>query len=165
MRQLSLNHNLVLFEETITNVKAIESYIRKENKKGKVALVVIDYLQLLSGSPNKSAYENISENSRALKLMAKKYNVAIIALSQLNRVTEGKQDKRPSMAEIKGSGSIEADANKILLLYRDDYYDRGNTDITVPVEVDVAKSREGGNGVVKFTFNKATGRFSEMEEE
>ncbi|MBE6836634.1 MAG: replicative DNA helicase [Ruminococcus sp.] len=118
-----------------------------------LGLVVVDYIQLME-SPNKhsSRVNEVSEITRQLKLMAKELNVPVIALSQLARSSEKRDDKRPMLSDLRESGSIEQDADLILFLYRDAYYDRENTEKAAIAECIVAKNRHGETGTVKLAW-------------
>lgn len=118
-----------------------------------LGLVVVDYIQLME-SPNKhtNRVNEVSEITRQLKLMAKELNVPVIALSQLARASEKRDDKRPMLSDLRESGSIEQDADIIMFLYRDAYYDRENTDKTSVAECIVAKNRHGETGTVKLAW-------------
>ena len=100
---------------------------RLAKEKGNLGLVVIDYLQLIEGSNKESRQQEVSEISRQLKKLAKELSVPILALSQLSRGVEQRQDKRPVLSDIRESGSIEQDADIVAFLYRDDYYERGES--------------------------------------
>ncbi|MGN0601435.1 MAG: replicative DNA helicase [Oscillospiraceae bacterium] len=131
------------------NVPQMKAKLRRMKNLG---LVIIDYLQLMS-SPNKhtSRVTEVSEITRQLKLMAKELNVPVIALSQLSRSSEKREDKRPMLSDLRESGSIEQDADIILFLYRDAYYDKESTDQSV-AECIVAKNRHGSTGTVKLAW-------------
>lgn len=101
---------------------------RLAKEKGDLGLVVVDYLQLIEGSNKESRQQEVSEISRQLKKLAKELSVPIIALSQLSRGVEQRQDKRPVLSDIRESGSIEQDADIVAFLYRDDYYERSESD-------------------------------------
>ena len=126
-------------------------------------LVIIDYLQLIVGDPrlkgNRQA--EISEVSRALKQMAKELNVVVIALSQLSRAVESRQDKRPMLSDLRDSGQIEQDSDLIAFLYRDDYYNRESKEKNM-IEVILAKQRNGPIGTVQLAFLKEYGRFRDL---
>jgi replicative DNA helicase len=125
-------------------------------------LVIIDYLTLIEGSGRRERYLEIGEITRNLKRMARELKVSIIVLAQLNRAVEQRQDKRPTKSDLRDSGEIEQDADKILLLYRDDYYDKEEGQNNI-IEVIVDKNRNGPLGVVQLYFDKSTQVFSNLE--
>jgi replicative DNA helicase len=126
---------------------------RLHRQFGKLGLIVIDYLQLMTGSV--SASENrateISEISRSIKALAKELQVPVIALSQLSRKVEERNDKRPLMSDLRESGAIEQDADIILMMYREEYYKPDTPDKGI-AEVIIGKHRNGPTGTVKLTF-------------
>lgn len=124
-------------------------------------LVIIDYLTLIEGSGRRERYLEIGEITRTLKRMARELKVSVIVLAQLNRAVEQRQDKRPTKADLRDSGEIEQDADKILLLYRDDYYNKEEQQNIIEVIVD--KNRNGPLGVVKLYFDKNTQVFANLE--
>lgn len=132
-------------------------------RKTKLALVVIDYLQLMR-APEKgqSREQEIAEISRGLKGMAKELEVPVMALSQLNRSVEQRADKRPMMSDLRESGALEQDADTIIFLYRDGYYNKDKED-TGETEVIVAKQRNGPTGKVLTRFEHRTTRFYDLE--
>ena len=148
---------------------------RLAKEKGNLGLVVIDYLQLIEGSNKESRQQEVSEISRQLKKLAKELSVPILALSQLSRGVEQRQDKRPVLSDIRESGSIEQDADIVAFLYRDDYYERGeskseddeddqdslNRDVG-EVELIIEKNRAGARGTVKLLFIKSYNKFSNI---
>lgn len=148
---------------------------RLAKEKGNLGLVVIDYLQLIEGSNKESRQQEVSEISRQLKKLAKELSVSILALSQLSRGVEQRQDKRPVLSDIRESGSIEQDADIVAFLYRDDYYERGeskseedgddqdslNQDVG-EVELIIEKNRAGARGTVKLLFIKSYNKFSNI---
>ncbi|EIA33516.1 replicative DNA helicase [Ligilactobacillus salivarius SMXD51] len=148
---------------------------RLVKEKGNLGLVVIDYLQLIEGSNKESRQQEVSEISRQLKKLAKELSVPILALSQLSRGVEQRQDKRPVLSDIRESGSIEQDADIVAFLYRDDYYERGeskseddeddqdslNRDVG-EVELIIEKNRAGARGTVKLLFIKSYNKFSNI---
>lgn len=127
-------------------------------------VVFIDYLQLLnSDKPQQDRRLDVEKISRDLKLIAKENNCVIIALSQLSRGVEGRQDKRPMLSDLRESGSIEQDANMVMFLYREDYYDESLQDKETgisEVECNVAKNRDGMVGMVPLNFHKFTQKFT-----
>jgi replicative DNA helicase len=132
---------------------------RMKARMGGLALIVIDYLQLMSGG---SSAENrqleVSEISRGLKILARELEIPIIALSQLSRNLETRGDKRPMLADLRESGSLEQDADVVMFLYRDEVYNRESPD-KGSAEVIIAKHRSGPTGVVRLVFNGAYTRF------
>jgi replicative DNA helicase len=133
--------------------------IRREYGGEKRLLVVIDYLQLIEGDQNSRQFRQaeISEISRRLKMMARELNVVVIALSQLSRGVESRQDKRPILSDLRESGQIEQDADLIAFLYRDDYYTKDSPEKD-KLEVILAKHRNGPTGTVELGFHKCYGK-------
>ena len=129
-----------------------------------IKLVMIDYMQLMDNPGVESRQQQISEISRAIKAVARELNVPVIALSQLNRASEGRDGHRPRMSDLRESGSIEQDADVVMLLHREDYYKMTEPDFQPDniAEIIIAKQRNGPTGTVKLTFlNKAT-RFENL---
>lgn len=142
---------------TVTQMKA------KLRRMKNLGLVVIDYLQLMEGSKkNSNRVNEISEITRQLKLMAKELKVPVITLSQLNRGAEGRVDHRPMLSDLRESGSIEQDADIILFLYREGYYDKESADQSVS-ECIVSKNRHGETGTVKLAWNGEFTLFRNLE--
>ncbi len=152
----------------ITEIRARSRKLSQEVDDG-LGLIVIDYLQLISGTRPENRQQEVSEISRQLKILAKELKVPVIALSQLSRGVEQRQDKRPVLSDIRESGSIEQDADIVAFLYRDDYYrDDKSTDIKSEkdngeVEIIIEKNRSGSRGTVKLMFSKPYNRFSNLD--
>lgn len=131
-----------------------------------LGLIVIDYLQLITGRKTDNRQQEVSEISRQLKIIAKELKVPVIALSQLSRSVEQRQDKRPIMSDLRDSGSIEQDADIVAFLYRDAYYqdnadEQEESNLT---ELIIKKNRHGSLGTVKLYFHKEYTKFSSVEE-
>ena len=143
---------------------------RLKQERNNLGLIVIDYLQLIEGNGRESRQQEVSEISRNLKKLAKELSVPVIALSQLSRGVEQRQDKRPVMSDIRESGSIEQDADIVAFLYRDDYYrQEPDEDGNVPqqesnniIEVIIEKNRSGPRGTVELMFIKEYNKFTSI---
>ena len=138
------------------------------SEKG-LGLIIIDYLQLISGGKNygSNRQQEVSDVSRALKTMAMELHVPVIALAQLSRAVEGREDKRPLMSDLRESGSIEQDADIVSFLYRDDYYNKEarNDDNTSISELIIAKHRNGPTATIELLFKKNTSTFLNLRKE
>lgn len=135
------------------NISQLRTKARKLKREKDIQLLAIDYLQLMQGTSKKDRQQEISEISRQLKLLARSLNITIIALSQLSRAVEARQDKRPMLSNIRESGAIEQDADIVMFLYRDEYYnaDTKNKGLT---ELIIAKHRNGAIGKINLKFSK-----------
>ncbi|ADI00787.1 replicative DNA helicase [Salisediminibacterium selenitireducens] len=145
-------------------VKEIRSKCRKLKQERGLGMIMIDYLQLISGDARSSEgrQQEVSEISRELKGLARELEVPVIALSQLSRGVESRQDKRPMMSDIRESGSIEQDADIVAFLYRDDYYDQESENKDT-IEIIIAKQRNGPVGTVELAFVKHYNKFVNLE--
>lgn len=147
------------------SINEIRAKCRKLKLEKNIGLVVIDYLQLVQGSSKRaqgSREQEISEISRSLKILAKEINVPVIALSQLSRAPEQRPDHRPMLSDLRESGAIEQDADIVMFLYRDDYYNEDSEDKGL-AEVIVAKHRAGSTGTVKLVWLGDYTKFANME--
>ena len=141
---------------------------RLMQERGGIGLIIIDYLQLIEGSGRESRQQEVSEISRQLKKLAMELEVPVIAISQLSRSVEQRQDKRPILSDLRESGSLEQDADIVAFLYREDYYrdEEGEEDNEAEednvVEVLVEKNRSGARGTVKLLFIKEYNKFSSL---
>lgn len=149
-------------------ISEIRSKARKlDQEMGGLGVIIIDYLQLITGSKGENRQQVVSEISRELKILAKDLKVPVIALSQLSRAVEQRQDKRPMLADLRESGSIEQDADIVAFLYRDAYYQKEQTDSQEAnnvTELILEKNRHGSLGTVKLYFHKEYTKFSSVEE-
>lgn len=149
-------------------ISEIRSRARKlAQEVGGLGLIVIDYLQLITGSRSDNRQQEVSEISRQLKIIAKELKVPVIALSQLSRGVESRQDKRPVLSDLRESGSIEQDADIVAFLYREAYYKREQADDEEEnnlTELILEKNRHGSLGSVKLYFHKEYTKFSNVEE-
>lgn len=147
---------------TITELR---SKCRKLKVEHDIQMVIIDYLQLMSGgSRSESRQQEISEISRSLKTLAKELEIPIIALSQLSRAVESRPDKRPMLSDLRESGAIEQDADMVMFLYRDDYYNKDSKEPGV-AEVIIGKQRSGPTGTVKLSWLGQYTKFANLETE
>ncbi len=149
-----LSESQIFIDDTAgISIMEIRAKCRKLKLEKNIGLVVIDYLQLIQGSGKKNASreQEISEISRSLKILAKELNVPVIALSQLSRAVEQRTDHRPMLSDLRESGAIEQDADIVMFLYRDDYYNQESERKNI-AEVILAKHRAGSTGTVELMW-------------
>ncbi|ARD48374.1 replicative DNA helicase [Sporosarcina sp. P37] len=145
-------------------INEIRSKCRRLQQEHGLGMIMIDYLQLIMGSGRGSdnRQQEVSEISRSLKALARELKVPVIALSQLSRGVEQRQDKRPMMSDLRESGSIEQDADIVSFLYREDYYDK-ETEMQNMIEIIIAKQRNGPTGTVTLAFAKEYNKFLNID--
>ncbi len=158
------NSNLVIDDTSAISISELRSKCRKLKLEKNLGLVIIDYLQLMSGSSKKSEsrQQEISEISRSLKSLAREINVPVVALSQLSRAVEQRPDKRPMLSDLRESGAIEQDADVVMFIYRDDYYNRDTEEPGVS-EIIIGKQRNGPVGTVKLAWQAQFTKFANLE--
>lgn len=135
---------------------------RLKAERGELGLIIVDYLHLMLDGTDDEVRE-LGRITRACKLLARELDVPILLLSQLNRAVEGKQDKRPAMSDLRGSGSIEQDADAVLLIYREEYYKPDTVDRGI-AEIIIGKNRGGPTGSVKLLFEPQFTRFRNLRQ-
>ncbi|MDT2815896.1 replicative DNA helicase [Vagococcus carniphilus] len=161
--------NIFIDDTPGIKISEIRAKCRKlHQEQGELGLILIDYLQLIEGTGRENRQQEVSEISRQLKKLAKELKVPVIALSQLSRGVEQRQDKRPVLSDIRESGSIEQDADIVAFLYREDYYRSEDGEDEEPpetnnvIEVIIEKNRSGARGTVELLFIKEYNKFSSL---
>jgi replicative DNA helicase len=159
------NANIFIDDTPSIKVSEIRSKCRRLQQEHGLDMILIDYLQLIQGSGKRgeNRQQEVSEISRQLKQLARELHVPLIALSQLSRSVEQRQDKRPMMSDIRESGSIEQDADIVGFLYRDDYYNREDSEKKNIIEIIIAKQRNGPVGNVELAFVKEYNKFVDLD--
>jgi replicative DNA helicase len=161
----ALSNSGIFIDDTPgVRISDIRSKCRRLKQEHGLGMILIDYLQLIlgSGRSGENRQQEVSEISRSLKQLARELQVPVIALSQLSRGVEQRQDKRPMMSDIRESGSIEQDADIVAFLYRDDYYDKESENKNI-IEIIIAKQRNGPTGTVSLAFVKEYNKFVNLE--
>ncbi len=157
------NSNLIIDDTSSISVGELRSKCRKFKLEHNLGLVIIDYLQLMSGSKkSESRQQEISEISRSLKALAREINAPVIALSQLSRAVEQRPDKRPMLSDLRESGAIEQDADVVMFIYRDDYYNHDSEEAGIS-EIIIGKQRNGPTGTVKLAWLSQYTKFANLE--
>mgnify|MGYP001283681600 FL=1 len=159
------NSKLIIDDTPGISITELRSKCRKMKLEQGLSMIIIDYLQLMSGSGGKSSesrQQEISEISRSLKALAREMNAPVVALSQLSRACETRTDHRPMLSDLRESGAIEQDADVVMFLYRDDYYNK-DTDMPNIAEVIIAKQRNGPIGTVNLLWQPEFTKFVNLE--
>ncbi|MCI6497417.1 MAG: replicative DNA helicase [Lachnospiraceae bacterium] len=155
--------NLIIDDTGGITVSELRSKCRKYKLEHNLGIIIIDYLQLMSGGKRTESRQNeVSEISRSLKALARELDVPIIALSQLSRAVEGREDKRPMLSDLRESGAIEQDADVVMFLYRDEYYNK-DSDKKGIAEVIISKQRSGATGTVELVWLPQYTKFANKE--
>lgn len=155
--------NLIIDDTPGIAISELRSKCRKYKLEHDLKLVIIDYLQLMSGNgKSDSRQQEISDISRSLKGLARELNVPVIALSQLSRAVEQRPDHRPMLSDLRESGAIEQDADVVMFIYRDDYYNK-DSDMKNIAEINIAKQRNGPIGTVNLVWLPQYTKFANME--
>ena len=156
--------HLIIDDTPGISISELRSKCRKYKMENDLGLVIIDYLQLMSGngsSRSESRQQEISDISRSLKALARELEVPVVTLSQLSRAVEQRPDHRPMLSDLRESGAIEQDADVVMFLYRDDYYNK-DTEIKGVAEIIIAKQRNGPIGTVKMAWIPEQTRFANL---
>ena len=155
--------NLIIDDTAGISISELRSKCRKFKLEHNLKMIIIDYLQLMSGSGrSESRQQEISEISRSLKSLARELNVPVLALSQLSRAVEQRPDKRPMMSDLRESGAIEQDADVIMFIYRDDYYNKDSEKKGIS-EIIIGKQRNGPTGTVKLAWLGNYTKFANLD--
>ncbi len=157
------NSNLIIDDKPGISISELRSKCRKYKMEHNLGVIFIDYLQLMTGSGrSESRQQEISEISRSLKALARELNVPVVALSQLSRAVEQRPDHRPMMSDLRESGAIEQDADVIMFIYRDDYYNKDSENKGI-AEIIIAKQRNGPIGTVNLVWLPNYTKFVNMK--
>lgn len=157
------NSNLIIDDSPGISISELRSKCRKFKLEHNLGLVIIDYLQLMTGNrKSESRQQEVSDISRSLKALAREINAPIIALSQLSRAVEQRPDKRPMLSDLRESGAIEQDADVVMFIYRDDYYNHDTEEPGV-AEIIIGKQRNGPTGTVKLGWQAKFTKFVNLE--
>ena len=153
---------LIIDDTPGISISELRSKCRKYKMENNLGLVIIDYLQLMSGSGrSEGRQQEVSDISRSLKALARELNVPVVTLSQLSRAVEQRNDRRPMLSDLRESGAIEQDADVVMFLYRDDYYNKDTEQKNI-AEIIIAKQRNGPVGTVKMAWIPEQTRFADL---
>jgi replicative DNA helicase len=159
--ELTQNGEIYIDDTPARTVLQIAASARRIKRRRKIGVLMVDYIQLVDSDDSRdSRQEQIAKISRRLKTLARELEVPVVALSQLNRAVESREDKRPRMADLRESGAIEQDADMVLLLHRPEQYDQN--DQPGIAELILAKNRNGRTGSIKVHFEKNLTRFENL---
>ena len=155
--------NLIIDDKPGISISELRSKCRKYKMEHNLGIIFIDYLQLMTGSGrSESRQQEISEISRSLKALARELNVPVVALSQLSRAVEQRPDHRPMLSDLRESGAIEQDADVVMFIYRDDYYNKDSENKNI-AEIIIAKQRNGPIGTVNLVWLPNYTKFVNMK--
>ncbi len=155
--------NLIIDDTPSISIAELRSKCRKYKLEHDLGVIIIDYLQLMTGNKSsESRQQEVADISRNLKAIARELNVPVIALSQLSRSVESREDKRPMLSDLRESGAIEQDADVVMFIYRDEYYNHDSEDRGI-AEIIVAKQRNGPTGTVKLKWIPEYTKFANLE--
>lgn len=156
--------SLIIDDTPGISIAALRSKCRKFKRDNNLGLIIIDYIQLMTGGGrNESRQQEVSEISRALKGVARELNVPVIALSQLSRAVEARENKRPMLSDLRESGAIEQDADVVMFIYRDEYYNKDKPENKGKAEIIIAKQRNGPTGTVDLAWIGDLTKFADLE--
>ena len=160
----SLQPDAIVMEMVLTSLDGLEVLDELAKLEHDLKLIIIDYLQLMSGSGRStdSRQQEISDISRSLKALARELNVPVLALSQLSRAVEQRPDHHPMLSDLRESGAIEQDADVVMFIYRDDYYNK-DTELKGISEIIIAKQRNGPIGTVNLAWLPEYTKFANLE--
>ena len=157
------NSNLIIDDKPGISISELRSKCRKDKMEHNLGIIFIDYLQLMTGSGrSESRQQEISDISRSLKALARELNVPVVALSQLSRAVEQRPDHRPMLSDLRESGAIEQDADVVMFIYRDDYYNKDSENKNI-AEIIIAKQRNGPIGTVNLVWMPNYTKFVNMK--
>ena len=156
--------NIFINQTPAVDISLLKELAKRMQRTHGIRLLIVDYLQLITSSQRRiqSREQEVATISRGLKLIAKELSIPVIAMSQLNRGTDARADKKPILSDLRESGSIEQDADNVLFIHRDDYYSHENT---CTAEIIIAKQRNGATGSVNLHWNGEITKFGDLERE
>ncbi len=159
-----LNTDKIAVVDEMPKVSEMRGIARAYAARRKLACIVVDYLQIVPFEDGDNREQQVASISRGLKALSKELGVPVIALSQLSRALEQRQDKRPMLSDLRESGALEQDADQILFVYRDEYYHPKSPDAGI-AEIGIGKNRNGATGVVRLRWNGRFTRFDSLEQQ